>query len=486
MATEKSPVYAFGTFRLDVARRLLLQGESGEPIPLTSKVFDTLLYLVEHRGETLEKDALLRAIWPDLVVEENNLTQNISKLRQVLGEVTGENRFIATVPRKGYRFVAEVAESGPSTGTQTRRPRTPRPVIWAAMAVLAACLAGAGFHLLRPSTAANPLRSVVGGTQDSNAYLLYSNGRVGLARSSEASLVQAIGYFERAIARDPGFALAHARLAECHVVMGIFGMRPPADTFPQARDAVLKALRLEPKLAPALATLGHIKLQYDRDYDGAKADFDSATAFDPSLPEPWLYRGVLFAMRGDVNLGLEEIRRAQELEPLLTLYKIRSGSMLYFAHRYDEAIAELRESIALDDRFGIAHRSLGRSYLYTGQYELAAAEFEKCGTEPTPGSHGDLGQLLALSGHREAALAELDRILALAAQRYVSAVDIASIYSSLDERDEAIHWLDRALQQRAPTLGFLAQNPAFDKLHDDPRFLAIVARIGVWQGPLPD
>src|SRR3954470_14389304 len=115
MAVEKRIVYEFGGFALEAGRRLLRRA-SGEPIALTAKVFDTLLYLVEQRGETLDKDRLLRAIWPELVVEENNLTQNISTLRQVLGEARGENRFIATVPRKGYRFVAEVIERDGQAG----------------------------------------------------------------------------------------------------------------------------------------------------------------------------------------------------------------------------------------------------------------------------------------------------------------------------------------------------------------------------------
>src|SRR5215510_9444490 len=119
MATGDRIVYEFGGFALEAERRLLLRRESGEPIALTAKVLDTLLYLVEHRGETLDKDTLLRAIWPELVVEENNLTQNISTLRQVLGETRGENRFIVTVPRRGYRFVADVTrreEGVPASG----------------------------------------------------------------------------------------------------------------------------------------------------------------------------------------------------------------------------------------------------------------------------------------------------------------------------------------------------------------------------------
>jgi tetratricopeptide (TPR) repeat protein len=323
----------------------------------------------------------------------------------------------------------------------------------------------------------------VGGTRDATAYLLYANGRYALARSTEESLALAIGYFEQALERDPQFALAHEGLANCYMVLGIFGMRPPAETMPRARDAVLKALKIEPKLAGAYGTLGNIKMQYDRDWDGAEADFARAIALNPSLAEPHLYWGVLLGMRGELDRGLEELKQAERLEPLLTMAKTRAGSLLYFAHRYDEAIAPITESLALDDRPGIAHALLGRVYLHTGRYDLALAEFAKT-RGPTPMSFGDVGQALALSRRRAEALAELDRVLKLSTQRYISAVDIASIYASLGDTDNAIAWLDRALQQRASTLGFLAQNPAFDGLHGDPRFAAIVDRIGIWKRPL--
>lgn len=627
MDADKRTVYEFGDFVLESGQRRLLRRDSGEPIALTAKAFDTLLHLIEHRGETLDKDTLLGAIWPGVVVEENSLTQNVSALRQVLGETRAENRYIATVPRKGYRFVGEVTErtapaapavtatSAGTIGADSKRPLRALSVSAAALAVLVAIgtflvqrgrdghsappaiqtvavlpfkpllpterdeslelgmtesmIASLGAHAglaIRPlssvrrygsieqdplvaghalhaesvldgslqhhgdqlqvsvrllrvadgrqlwahqfagnvagilgvqeqisakvaetlsarSSAANGPPPALGGTKDSKAYLLYASGRYALARSTEPSLVLGIGYFEKAIERDPQFALAQVGLADCYMILGVFGMRPPAETLPRARDAVLKALQIEPRLARAYGSLGHIKMQYDRDWAGAEADFARAIALDPSLSEPHLYWGVLLGMRGELDRGLEELKQAEQLEPLLTVAKTRAGSLLYFAHRYDEAIAQVSESLALDDRPGIAHALLGRIYLHTGRYDLALAEFAKI-RGPTPGSFGDVGQVLALSGRRAEALAELDRVIKLSTQRYVSAGDIASIYASLGDTENALVWLERALQQRASMLGFLAQNPTFDGLHDDPRFAAIVDRVGLWKRPL--
>ncbi|HMD06859.1 MAG TPA: winged helix-turn-helix domain-containing protein [Candidatus Acidoferrum sp.] len=106
MSAPQLHIFEFGDFRVEAHTRRLLH--KGDAVPLTPKVFDTLLYLVENRGKVVEKDDLMRAVWPDTVVEENNLNQNISTLRRVLGESRGENRFIATIPGKGYRFIAPV------------------------------------------------------------------------------------------------------------------------------------------------------------------------------------------------------------------------------------------------------------------------------------------------------------------------------------------------------------------------------------------
>src|SRR5262245_54524520 len=122
-------VYEFGPFRLDPVKRLLWR--EGEPVAVTSKCFETLLVLVESRGEVLDKDAFFTRVWPDAVVEEKNLTINISTLRKLLGESPQEHRYIVTVPGRGYRFVAEVrqvdraAETAPAEPPSPTAPRAP-------------------------------------------------------------------------------------------------------------------------------------------------------------------------------------------------------------------------------------------------------------------------------------------------------------------------------------------------------------------------
>src|SRR5947208_6347901 len=108
MREQSNQLYEFGPFRIDAAKRLLLR--DGEVVALTSKTFDTLLTLVENRNQVLEKDDLMKRLWPDTIVEEANLTQNISVLRKALGESPNEHKYIITVPGRGYRFAADVKE----------------------------------------------------------------------------------------------------------------------------------------------------------------------------------------------------------------------------------------------------------------------------------------------------------------------------------------------------------------------------------------
>jgi DNA-binding winged helix-turn-helix (wHTH) protein/TolB-like protein/Tfp pilus assembly protein PilF len=158
---EKS-IYAFETFRLDSDKRLLL-GKSGEEVPLMPKAFDILEYLVVHSGQVIEKDDLMSAVWQDRIVEENNLTQNISALRRALGEKHRENRFIATVPGRGYKFVAKVQQLPPKDIeliADANRDFVHRRWLIRMAAVVLLAVGFAAFISYYPGSSRQPIRSL--------------------------------------------------------------------------------------------------------------------------------------------------------------------------------------------------------------------------------------------------------------------------------------------------------------------------------------
>ena len=646
-----APYLELPGFTVDVRRRLLLRRESGEPVALNAKAFDTLLYLAQHPNEVLDKDTLLGAIWPGVVVEENSLAQNISALRQALGETHGENRYIATVPRRGYRFVAEVqarhelpaiarpavrsAAPADSAASDSALPdsvvsagapdpagsppsRDVRRRGWIGAAILVLALSIGTIALWRPGSQAEPpaaaatvqalavlpfkplvlserneslelgmtdsliaklseldghivrplssvrryaqpdqdplaaaraldaqvvldgslqhsegrlrvttrlldvkdgrqiwagsfdenfttifdvqdtiarrvgeaLRAPLSGrvtrlgergsTQNSAAYLAYANGKLAWSRLTRQSLEQAILEFEKALALDPRYALAHVGLADSFATLGVFGMMAPREAYPQARRAAQQALALEPDLAAAHAALGHIAIQYDHDWIAGMAGYERAIALDPNYARTYHWRGIANSMHGATERALADFARARQLEPLWIAPRAATGNALFYARRYPEAIAELSETLELDERADNARTYRARAYLHSGRRELALAEFLQLrGREArTPGSFGDVGQALALLGRGDEARAELARLMRLAKTQYVPALDIATIYASLGEREAAFQWLERAFEDRSTNLAFLEYDPSFDGLRDDARFGALVERIG--------
>jgi DNA-binding winged helix-turn-helix (wHTH) protein/TolB-like protein/Tfp pilus assembly protein PilF len=619
-------------FTLDVRRRLLLRREGGEAIALNAKAFDTLLYLVQHPGEVLDKDTLLGAIWPGVIVEENSLAQNISTLRQALGETHGENRYIATVPRRGYRFVAKVHARGESPAPAltpaalTSMPMPPPRIrqLWrtaALIMVLASLLVGAWIwrgrgepetaaavtdaqamaapvlavlpfkplviaqrdeslelgmtdsliatlseldgHVVRPLSsvrryatpeqdplaaaralgaqvvldgflqhgggrlrvtarlldvhdgrqiwagsfdedfttifdiqdniarrvsealrvplsARNARRSERGSTQNSAAYLAHANGKLAWSRLTDQSLHQAIEEFEKALALDPRYALAHVGIADSYATLGVFGMMAPREAFPRARMAARLALEIAPDLAAAHATLGHISVQYDLDWIAGMQEYERAIAVDPGYARTYHWRGISYGMHGATSRALADLERARQLEPLWLAPRAATGNVLYYARRHAEAIAVLSETLELDERADNARTYRARAYLHSGQRELALSEFLKLRAREarTPGSFGDVGQALAMLGRSGEARAELARLMQLAKTRYVPALDIATIHASLGEHDNAFLWLERAFVDRSTNIAFLEYDPAFDALHDDARFASLVTRIG--------
>jgi tetratricopeptide (TPR) repeat protein len=223
--------------------------------------------------------------------------------------------------------------------------------------------------------------------------------------------------------------------------------------------------------------------QYDHDWEGAAREYALAIRLDPYLAVTHHRLARLYMMQGDIDHALAEADRAQQLEPLWLSTRIAVGAFLYDAERFDESMKILEQVLALDDRADVARSFLIRDLLAKGDYPRAMREIDK-GPLTTPGSNAFRGQALALSGRRQEAQTELERLLKLSKGRYVAAYDIALIYAALSDTENTFRWLDRALADRSTLIGFLAQDPMFDSLHTNPRFAELVRRVGVYHGTL--
>jgi TolB-like protein/Flp pilus assembly protein TadD len=320
-------------------------------------------------------------------------------------------------------------------------------------------------------------------THDPEAYALYVSGRFAWTRQTEPSLLQSTAFYQQAIARDPDYALAYAGLADSYALLGVLGARAPGEVFPLAHRAIDKALSIDPNLATAHSALGHIMVQYDRDWLGAAREYALAVRLDPSLAVTHHRLGRLYMMQGDIDRALAEAARAQELEPLWLATKTAVGAFLYDAKRFDESIQIVEQVLALDDRADVARSVLIRDLLGKGDYDRALRELDKRPLQ-APGSNAFRAQALALSGRRPEAIAELNRLLKLSKERYVAAYDIALIYAALGDTENTFRWLEGAMADRSTLINFLAQDPLFDSLHADPRFAELVKRIGIYQRAL--
>jgi TolB-like protein len=311
-------------------------------------------------------------------------------------------------------------------------------------------------------------------TENPEAFVLFASGSLAFSRLTEPSLHQAIEFFERAVALDSGYARAHAGLADAYMLLAVLGLRTPEDVHANARAAAETALRLDAGLAPAHVSLAQVLLVHDHDLDGARRELDRAVELDASYAPAYFYRGTLAMFRGDAEAALAALDRAMKLDPYRLATRAARGLALLHARRYDESIDSLREVLALDERFDLARGFLMRALLANGEYQEVLVEMRGRKLHG-PGSQGFVAQALALSGRQEEARVELAQVLERARREHVPAYDVATIYAALDDVDNAFAWLERAVDDSA-TVGTIALEPEFEKLHSDPRFETLVAR----------
>jgi DNA-binding winged helix-turn-helix (wHTH) protein/TolB-like protein/Tfp pilus assembly protein PilF len=645
MRISVTNLYEFGPFQLDPPERLLLC--NGRPVPLPPRAFDLLLVLVERQGHLVEKEELLRQIWADSFVEESNLAVNISFLRKVLNDDRRHHRYIETVSKKGYRFVAEVRQVGHSEPPQStldhsrkasvEPPATlPAPIdppVWtgereASRKVSYATLFGAALFALvlivilsravqqrlvygsqpaesasihslavlpfqtlgskgdddyiglgmadalisrlantgkisvRPTSAvqryatghrdpkavgqeqgveavldgriqqegghirltvqlirvrdgvqlwgdtfdqqsqnifaledelsermAQSIRLQLTGeesrrftkrlTEKPDAYEAYVKGRYFWNKRTEVGLNKGLEYFRQAISLDPAFAEAYVGIADSYAALGLYGVHPPNEAFPAAREAGKRALEMDDSLAEAHATLGFIDFYYEWNAADSAAEFRRALASNPhyAMAHSW-YAESLAAM-GHYPEAVAEAHLALEDDPLSPIISTNAGWALSLAGRYDEAIDTLKKAIEIDPNFPRAHFRLGKVYEQKGLYTLAISELEQAVRLAERDSYyqASLGHAYAVSGDMSRARSVLENLQARSRRQYAPAYGIALVYAGLGEKDSAFEWLQKAYEDRSTSMVFLKVDPELTSLRSDPRFVQLSQRI---------
>src|SRR5215471_18081234 len=635
MNEPKSHNYEFGDFRVDTARRQLLR-RGGEVLPLKPKVFDTLLYLLQHSGSVVEKEELMRAIWPDAFVEENNLNQNVSKLRRMLGESRGENRFIVTVPGRGYRFAADVkalaedASAVPSAPVAPQvedardysKPRLRKRSLRDHMSktvlivVVAALLAVGATYIWRAQikppldaplrtlavlpfkplvvehrdeslemgmadtligklsnikeVTVRPLTSVrrYGGpeqnsveagrelgvdavldgtiqrwgntirvtvrlvrvgderqlweghfdenftnifavqdsicerallalalelssderellakryTADPEAYQLYLNVRFFWNKRTSEGTRQAIEYFQQVLKRDPNYALAYAGLADSYRSLPIRSDVPSHEAFPKARDAALKALEIDRRLAEAHTTLGWIKFYFDWDWEGSEKEFRQAVEINQNYALAHVGYAHLLSNLGRHEEAQKEMDRGLSLDPLSAFAGVMKAQFLFHARRYSCAQDQLQKTLEIEPNTWIGQLLLGTMYEHEGRYDEALEAFRKAKEFSNGTTQGTslIGYTYALSGQQREAGRILHELKSISQQSYVPPYNIAIVYQGLGNSDETLIWLEKAYEERDVHLVFLGVDPRWDALRSDPRFISLLKRINL-------
>ncbi|HEY2922407.1 MAG TPA: protein kinase [Candidatus Binatia bacterium] len=317
-------------------------------------------------------------------------------------------------------------------------------------------------------------------TENAEAHQLYLKGTFFSNKRTGPDLRTAIDYFNAAIGKDPNYALAYAGLADAYALLSLYGGEGPKETMPQAKAAARKALELEDTLPEAHNSLGLVLALHDFDFAQSKKEFERAIELNPNYATAHHQLGnVNLAMVGEFNRAIAEGNRAVELDPLSLIINADLGQDFMLARRYDQAIDQLRKTLAMDPRFYYARWTLGEALQMRGQLGEAMAEYKKAAEiTDDPMVMVLLAQGYAKTGQREKAWELLSQLEQLARRRYVGPFTFALVHLALGEKEKAIDNLERAYRERAdPGIVGIKVEPLLDPLRGHPRFERLVAKI---------
>lgn len=430
----------FGVFEVNLRERELRK--FGLRVKLQQKPFQILNRLLETPGEFVSREELARVLWPDLhVLFDRSLNTAVNALRRALGDQGRNPRFIESRQGLGYRFIAQVEH--------LQNEQAPIEV-----------------HLQRRSP---------------EAYRDYLKGRYFSNKLTVEDLYRSIAHFESALARDPGYALAHTGLADTYTQFAFQGMLPAQESLAHAKKFAEAALRIDDHLAETHISIAGVKRYCDWDWTGAEVAYRRALELNFNDPRAHrLYADYLSTM-GRSEEALTEISAAQELDPLSLVINMEMAWILYIARDFQGAAEQSWKTLAMEPRFAPAQNTLGLAYQQLGMIEEAIVELDNaraCSGEH-PAAQAALAHVLAIAGRRAEAEMLMEQLKRMSCTRNVSQYWLAIVNTALGECDAAFESLHEAYKNREAWLVWLKVEPRYGPLREDARFDHLLRRIGL-------
>jgi DNA-binding winged helix-turn-helix (wHTH) protein/Flp pilus assembly protein TadD len=435
----------FGVFDLDMQNRELRR--RGLRVKLQQKPFQILHLLLTRAGTFVTRGQLAQHLWPDLHVNfDRSLNTAVNSLRRALGDSPDNPRFIETRAGLGYRFIAPVESIEERASASVEK-----------------------FNI----------EKVYAG--DVDAYHDYLKGRYFQNKMTEEDLRKSVAYFEAALGADPDCALAYAGLADTYSLLACLGILPAKEAHGRASEFIAAALRIDHKLAEAHTALGSIKKLYEWDWTGAEASCRQALGLKPNDAHGHrLYASLLSALERHAE-AIQEIRRAQQLDPLSLLINAEAAWDLYMARDFQGAMEQAWRTLAMEPRFAPAQHALGLACQQMGMLEEAIVELQNARvcSNNHPATVAALGHAYAIAGQRrdaEELLRELER---RSENRQVSGYWAGLLNAGLGDNSSAVKCLNQARVDRDVWLVWLAAEPRFDLLRSDGLLDDLLGSIGL-------
>ena len=320
-------------------------------------------------------------------------------------------------------------------------------------------------------------------TETSQAYDIYLLGRYEFNKFNEAGFNKAIEHFRRALEVDPQFARASAGLAEAFNMLGYWNFLPPSSAFPEAKRAAERALAIEPNLAEARSALGFITYEYEWRYPDGERELAEAVRANPKSADARLWYAEFLIVMGRFTEAREQLDRAAEVDPLSVRLIVAVATWYWFQRQYDPALTELQKAVEMEPNNIVTQHFLGYLFLKMNRPVEAVAHVSRAMDLGGAFSAEQLADLQS-TFKSEGASAFFRKQAAYAQQlnergKYRSPVLIAMPYAAAGDRDAALSWLEKAVDERAPWLPELKMEPMYDPLRSDPRFTALLKRVGL-------